>query len=336
MRLSFAQRFFLLSLWLAAFLHTAMPAHAAGGVSLPAGAIVAYQGFECGQINGTWVAGRILNKGRFLQSTADLKSLQSKLKRTRDSAARKRLQRQIKAVKKNLTIRQTVCSQLGSGVIAPSGPQAPAPGAQSVGWNFDLTQTALVPGQEGLFFCPANGVPDAVWGSDTYTKDSSVCTAAVHAGVIHRQFGGNVRVRVKPGLQLYLGSLRNGIESLTYGNYSVSYSFINPANGSQVSSSSPLIVSWRYTPAALSAYQGSLFTFICPAHGSPGSLWGTGTYTNDSSLCTAAVHSGKITLKRGGQVRVRIAAGLSSYTGSRRNGVTSNSYGPWSGSFTLE
>lgn len=305
-------------------------------LSLPAGAALTYQGVECGQINGTWVSGKILKNGKFLRSEADLKALKAKLRRTHNKPARKRLTRQIKALQQSLVLRQTVCSQLGTGIIAPNGPQASASGAVPVSWTFDLTQTTLVPGEEGLFFCPPNGAFDSVWGSDTYTKDSSLCNAAVHAGVISRQFGGNVRVRIKSGLPLYLGSLRNGVESLSYGNYSVSFSFVNPATGAEVSSTTPLVVSWNYRPTTLRSYQGSLFTFICPANGTVGSLWGTGTYTDDSSLCSAAVHDGKISLLKGGEVRVRMAPGLTSYLGSRRNGITSNSYGSWSGSFTLE
>ena len=319
-----------------AFLSWDASALAQGAVSLPAGAIAVYQGTECGQVKGTWVPGRILNNGKFLQIGADLKTLQRKLKASRNPAVRKKLKRQIAALRKSITQRETTCALLGSGLIASSGPQTADPGAASIDWSFDLTQTSLAVGQEALFFCAANGALDSVWGSDTYTKDSSVCNAAVHAGAISRQYGGNVKVRVKDGLTLYLGSLRNQIESLTYGNYSVSYSFVNPATGAEALSTSPLVISWNYRPTTLRSFQGTLFTFICHANGSIGSLWGTGTYTDDSSLCTAAAHSGKISLLKGGQVRIRMTPGLGSYAGSKRGRIASNSYGSWSGSFTVE
>ena len=64
-------------------------------------------------------------------------------------------------------------------------------------------------------------------------------------------------------------------------------------------------------------------------------LTGDGTYTDDSSVCTAAVHAGLISLARGGSVTVQIRAGLSSYVGSTRNGVTSKSYGGWPGAYVF-
>ncbi|XP_043941219.1 vitrin-like [Protopterus annectens] len=65
-----------------------------------------------------------------------------------------------------------------------------------------------------------------------------------------------------------------------------------------------------------------------------GTVWGTGTYTDDSSVCRAAVHDGKIPIS-GGKVIVEKKPGQSSYMGSTKNGVTTNSYGSWAGSFVL-
>ena len=64
-------------------------------------------------------------------------------------------------------------------------------------------------------------------------------------------------------------------------------------------------------------------------------MHGTGTYTDDSSICTAAVHAGLITLANGGKVTIEIAPGANSYSGTTANGVTSSSYDSWSGSFTF-
>ncbi|CAI9583952.1 unnamed protein product [Staurois parvus] len=62
--------------------------------------------------------------------------------------------------------------------------------------------------------------------------------------------------------------------------------------------------------------------------------WGTDVYTDDSSICRAAIHVG-ILDNNVGLVTVEKKPGLSSYTGSTRNGVTTTSYGSWSGSFVL-
>ena len=64
-------------------------------------------------------------------------------------------------------------------------------------------------------------------------------------------------------------------------------------------------------------------------------MWGTDVYTDDSSICTAAVSAGLITFQAGGSVTIEIRQGQSSYAGSTRNGVTSKGYGSWNGSFVF-
>ena len=95
-------------------------------------------------------------------------------------------------------------------------------------------------------------------------------------------------------------------------------------------------VTWNLNAAQ---YRGQLekrIAFDCPADGEPGQeVWGTGTYTDDSSVCKAAVHAGLITFEDGGRVVVEIAEGQESYEGSEANGVTSLDYGEWGGSFTF-
>jgi hypothetical protein len=59
-----------------------------------------------------------------------------------------------------------------------------------------------------------------------------------------------------------------------------------------------------------------------------GRVWGTGTYTDDSSLCNAARHAGVIG-GRGGWIVARGARGLRRYHGSSRNGVNSANWRAW-------
>lgn len=73
----------------------------------------------------------------------------------------------------------------------------------------------------------------------------------------------------------------------------------------------------------------------CPPHGSAGSVWGTDVYTDDSSACTAAVHAGLITLDDGGVFAVSNGPGRASYAGSARNGVSTNAFERFEGSFTV-
>lgn len=75
--------------------------------------------------------------------------------------------------------------------------------------------------------------------------------------------------------------------------------------------------------------------YDCPEDGTPSTVWGTGTYTDDSSVCTAAVHAGLITVEDGGRVVIEVAPGQESYEATEANGITSLEYGSWAGSFTF-
>lgn len=66
-----------------------------------------------------------------------------------------------------------------------------------------------------------------------------------------------------------------------------------------------------------------------------GSLYGTGIYTDDSSIAKAAVHAGVLQANQQGIVKVTILAGQSSYQASTAHGVSSSSYGTWSSSFAV-
>ncbi len=92
---------------------------------------------------------------------------------------------------------------------------------------------------------------------------------------------------------------------------------------------------WRVTAQSGRGSNGQRLTMECPASGTGASVWGTDIYTDDSSVCTAAVHAGLITFATGGTVEFEILAGESAYCGSTRNGVTSQSFGRWTGSFAF-
>lgn len=78
-------------------------------------------------------------------------------------------------------------------------------------------------------------------------------------------------------------------------------------------------------------------TYTCPpsCRDRRGNVWGTDVYTNDSSVCRAAIHAGVIG-PDGGVVTFWMAPGLDSYEATERNGVLSLSYGAWSGSFAFQ
>ena len=97
----------------------------------------------------------------------------------------------------------------------------------------------------------------------------------------------------------------------------------------------PVIADWGSNATSLRGQGGAQFAVVCPAGGALGSVWGTDTYTDDSSVCSAAAHAGLASLTAGGSATIEIRPGAASYTGSARNGVTSSSYGSWSGSFVF-
>jgi len=57
-----------------------------------------------------------------------------------------------------------------------------------------------------------------------------------------------------------------------------------------------------------------------------GQIWGTDTYTRDSTLGAAAVHAGLLKPGQTAVLRVIVAEPLKSYPGSTRNGVTTSDY----------
>src|SRR5581483_7998916 len=66
-----------------------------------------------------------------------------------------------------------------------------------------------------------------------------------------------------------------------------------------------------------------------------GGVWGSGPYTDDSNVATAAVHAGLISPGQTATIHVTTLPGQSSYQGSTQNGVTTSSWGSWGGSISL-
>lgn len=108
-----------------------------------------------------------------------------------------------------------------------------------------------------------------------------------------------------------------------------------PVEGSGAPDAEAPDVDWSLNAAEYRGQDGRRIAFLCPPDGEIGSVWGTDTYTDDSSVCSAAVHQGIINTEEGGRVVVEIAPGEGEYEGSEANGVTSDDYATWAGSFTF-
>jgi hypothetical protein len=90
-------------------------------------------------------------------------------------------------------------------------------------WNTSASMVGFEAGKNYKFKCPSGGKESAVWGSDIYTLDSSICNAAVHAGKLQMESGGSVTIELRPGESAYKGSERNGIKTNDYGHYGSSF-----------------------------------------------------------------------------------------------------------------
>jgi hypothetical protein len=101
--------------------------------------------------------------------------------------------------------------------------------------------------------------------------------------------------------------------------------------------SAPATDPWSLNATEYRGQDGEQFTYDCPPadESRTDTIWGTDVYTDDSSVCTAAVHAGAITIEDGGEVTIEIRPGEESYEASEQNGIESQSYGPWGGSFVI-
>ena len=89
--------------------------------------------------------------------------------------------------------------------------------------------------------------------------------------------------------------------------------------------------------STLSALRSSVGnTYLATITGTnSGSIWGSDIYTDDSTVGKAAVHVGLLTNGVTKNLLLTIVGPQSSYASTTRNGITSSSWGSWSGSFSL-
>lgn len=89
--------------------------------------------------------------------------------------------------------------------------QARPPGSAKSGWTVTANDLGSAAGARFTLWCPPNGSAGPVWGSDPYASESSICTAAVHAGTISFGTGGNAIIELRGGLSSFVASTRNGV-----------------------------------------------------------------------------------------------------------------------------
>lgn len=95
----------------------------------------------------------------------------------------------------------------------------PAPAVHEVDWRtspLDLNLRGLN-GERFRFQCPSGKARSGqVVGSGPYTDGSSICAAAVHAGVFKPASGGVVTIELRPGQAHYRASLNHFVQSESY------------------------------------------------------------------------------------------------------------------------
>ena len=101
-------------------------------------------------------------------------------------------------------------------------------------------------------------------------------------------------------------------------------------------SSAVTVATWFTNVTRFRGQNGLRLSYSCPAKplGGLGTVWGTDVYTDDSAICVAALHAGKIT-ETGGTFTLEIRDGQASYTGSTRNGVTTSLWNAYGGSYVF-
>ncbi|MGB3495907.1 MAG: LCCL domain-containing protein [Elainellaceae cyanobacterium] len=219
----------------------------------------------------------------------------------------------------------------------PTIPEPTTTFIQSVPWNFRADRFRGQWGDDVTLYCPANGAPQQIWGSDVYSDNSSICTAAVHAGLITVEEGGAIAIRILPGQSTYAGSSQNDITSSSIDQWTGSFTFTTLRDfvaGVTVTGREILplnVATWSTTAKALASpvVQSSPFqvseqsiALYCPSGGEPASVWGSDIYEDTSSVCSAAVHAGRINRESGGAIAIKLASRQPFYIGSTRNGIT--------------
>ncbi len=184
---------------------TSSSAFAAKGIVLAEGDIYRVNSYTCGRIEGIFFSGAILKTGRFYSYKKQIADL-NKAIRNATGSTKTRLQKKRRNIKAKKTEADTTCVALQNNTPLPNATTYESSTSFS-SLNIETIDTILTG------YCPANFNVSTIWGDFTYTHDSSICTAAVHAGVISRMIGGNVIAKLKPGLESYPSVERNGITS---------------------------------------------------------------------------------------------------------------------------
>jgi hypothetical protein len=229
---------------------------------------------------------------------------------------------------------------------APTGGSAGAtvapPGAVVTACDHAARDVQGSEGSSWLMTCPAGCEQKNVWGTDIYTDDSTLCTAAIHAGAIEAAKGGTVLVTWTPGQPTYVASSRNGITTSDYGAWGRSFYVQKVGADGKPTSEAPALIkepntahlSCAMSAGVLTGDAGTKWKVDCPSGCTASNVWGSGPYTGDSGVCWAAKHAGVID-NAGGPFVVTIEGAKDAFQGTEKNGVTTSDYAHYDRTFTV-
>ena len=66
---------------------------------------------------------------------------------------------------------------------------------------------------ESFTFSVTGRASGPIWGTNVYTTDSDLASAAVHAGILKNDETGSIKVTIKESPEQFVGSAANGVTS---------------------------------------------------------------------------------------------------------------------------
>lgn len=212
-----------------------------------------------------------------------------------------------------------------------------APDARADQCPYDAQSIVAGEGEALVCSCPANDSNGAVYGTGRYTRDSKICTAARHAGAM-TPAGGDVQVYLGGACDDFKSSSQNGVNSSAWSAYPGTFAFSFPLPACGLSSTmAPPADGSTWCPenaTGIAATPPEGMTCACAAGVNlGGAIYGSNRYTDDSKLCTAAVHAGVLDAAQGGNITFFLGEGCAGFEGTVANGVISNAWGAYPRSF---
>jgi len=274
------------------------------------------------------------------QSEADLKAIQKKSEADQQAAYDK-----CKAALKEVQDAYTKAAKLDEAIAVRDRIAALKPGTRGDVMK-DPGSMNGYGGEIGrvLFIETVGSTSGTLYGSDFYTCDSAVSLAAVHGGVLKEGEKGIVKVTIIEPQSSFKGSGKNGVVSREWFGANLAAYKVERAYGAGKTAESK--TTNGIDKKDVIADPGNLSGYIATPNkvllievtgSNTQTIWGTGTYTSDSGLATAAVHAGVLKVGEKGIVKVTTLLPQLTYASSTRNGVTSSPWSSsWFGSYKVE